>query len=160
MRAVLIGAVLLLGACGVAQAERVKLSGQDERRPVQVGAFDKVELKGPDRVDVRVGAAQSVSMSGDRAVLERMIVRVEDGKLIVERRDRNTRTNGDRERAVVSVTMPRVRAAATGGSAPGWMPGSTRLQPGGWPRASATATCWRSWLTPPLRSSASPAPPQ
>ena len=116
MRAVLIGAVLLLGACGVAQAERVKLSGQDERRPVQVGAFDKVELKGPDRVDVRVGAAQSVSMSGDRAVLERMIVRVEDGKLIVERRDRNTRTNGDRERAVVSVTMPRMRAAATGGS--------------------------------------------
>ena len=116
MREVVIGAALLLAACGGAQAERVALSGQTETRAVPVGAFDKVELKGPDRVIVRVGGAPSVSISGDRAVLDRMDVRVESGKLVVQRRGRGWSVNGDRERATITVSVPRLAAAAVGGS--------------------------------------------
>ena len=116
MRELTIATALLLTACGAAQAERVSLSGQAEQRPVQVAAFDRVELKGPDRVVVRVGPAQSVTMAGDSAVLERMDVAVEDGKLVVKRRDRVTNISGPREIAVVTVTLPRLAAAAVGGS--------------------------------------------
>lgn len=116
MKQVLIGAVLLLAACGGAQAERVQLSGQTETRNVAVGAFDKVELKGPDRVVVRVGGSQSVQVSGDRAVLEQVDIGVEDGKLVVERKGRFSSVNGVRERATVTVSVPRLAAAAVGGS--------------------------------------------
>lgn len=116
MRELAVGTALLLAACSGAQAERVQLSGRGEQRPIEVAAFDKVELKGPDRVVVRVGAAQSVSMEGDSAVLERMEVVVEDGKLVVRRKERNYSISGDNERATVTVTLPQLAAAAVGGT--------------------------------------------
>ncbi len=116
MRGLTVGAALLLAACGGAQAERVQLSGRSEQRPVQVAAFDKVELKGPDRVVVRVGGAQSVSIEGDSAVLERMELVVEAGKLVVRRKGRSWNISGPTERATVTVTVPRLVAAAVGGS--------------------------------------------
>lgn len=116
MRILVVGAALLVAACGGAQAERVALSGQTETRAVRVGAFDKVELKGPDRMIVRVGGAPGVTMTGDRAVLALVDVRVEGDKLIVERRGRGWSVNGDRERATVTVSVPRLAAAAVGGS--------------------------------------------
>lgn len=117
MRTLLIGLpLLMLTACGLNQSERVQLSGRSEQRPVVVAAFDKVELKGPDRVVVRVGAAQSVSIEGDSAVLALMDVAVENDKLVVKRNTRNTNVSGDKERATVTVTVPRLAAAAVGGS--------------------------------------------
>lgn len=116
MRGLVIGMTALLAACGGAQAERVELSGRSEQRPVAVAAFDKVELKGPDRVVVRVGGAQSVVMAGDSAVLAEVEVAVEDGKLIVKRRGRRSNVSGPNERATVTVTVPRLAAAAVGGS--------------------------------------------
>jgi len=116
MREGVIGAMLLLAACGGAQAERVKLSGQTETRRVGVAAFDKVELKGPDRVIVRVGGAPGVQISGDRALLDRMQIAVErDGKLVIRRRDRSS-VNGERERVTVIVSVPRLAAASVSGS--------------------------------------------
>ena len=116
MRELAIGAALLLAACSGAQAERVQLSGRSEQRPIPVGAFDKVELKGPDSVIVRVGGAQAVSVAGDSAVLDRMDIQVEDGKLVVRRKDRNSNVSGPRDRATVTVSVPRLAAAAVGGS--------------------------------------------
>ena len=107
---------VMLAACGGAQAERVQLSGRSEQRPVAVAAFDKVELKGPDRVVVRVGGAQSVVMAGDSAVLAEMEVAVEDGRLIVKRRGRSWSVSGSKEKIIVTVTVPRLAAAAVGGS--------------------------------------------
>lgn len=114
--AVLIGAVLLLAACGGAQSERVKLSGRTENRPVSVAMFDKVELKGPDRVIVRVGGNPSVSMTGDVAVLDTVETVVEDGKLVVRRKGRGWSVSGAGERATITVTVPRLAAASVGGS--------------------------------------------
>lgn len=116
MRGLAIGTALLLAACSGAQAERVQLSGRSEQRLVQVGAFDKVELRGPDRVVVRVGRPPSVSIEGDSAVLDRMEVVVERGKLVVRRKDRFSSVSGPRERATVTVTVPRLAGAAVGGS--------------------------------------------
>lgn len=116
MRGWAIGTALLLTACSGAQAERVQLSGRSEQRPIQLGTFDKVELKGPDRVVVRVGSAQSVSIEGDSAVLERVELVVDDGKLVVRRKDRYSSVSGSKERATVTVTVPRLAAAAVGGS--------------------------------------------
>jgi len=107
---------VMLAACGGAQAERVQLSGRSEQRPVQVEAFDKVELKGPDRVVVRVGGAQSVVMAGDSAVLEQIEVGVEKGRLVVKRRGRLSNVFGPTEKATITVTVPRLAAAAVGGS--------------------------------------------
>lgn len=116
MRLLVIGMTALLAACGGAQAERVQLSGKSEQRPVQVGAFDSVELKGPDRVVVRVGGAQSVTIAGDSAVLAEMDVAVERGQLIVKRRGRMFNIRGDNERATVTVTVPQLASAAVAGS--------------------------------------------
>lgn len=117
MRKLLIGlALLVLAACGYSNGERVQLSGKTEQRPVQVAAFDKVELKGPDRVVVRVGAAQSVAIEGDSAVLALIEVAVEDGRLVVKRKNRYSNVSGDKERATVTIAVPRLAGAAVGGS--------------------------------------------
>lgn len=116
MRATVIGTGVLLAACSGAQAERVTLSGERVARVATVGAFDKVELKGPDTVTVRVGGAQSVSIEGDRAILDRLEVVVEDGKLIVRRKGRDWNVGGPKDIATVTVTIPRLVAAAVGGS--------------------------------------------
>lgn len=116
MRELAFGTALLLTACGEAQAERVTLSGERVARVAQVGAFDKVELEGPDTVRVRVGGAQSVAIEGDRAIVDRLEVVVEDGKLVVRRKGRNWNVGGRGEIATVTVTVPRLAAAAVGGS--------------------------------------------
>lgn len=117
MRAGVIGLAALLAACGGAQAERVEMTGQRDTRTVAAGAFDKIELKGPDRVVVRVGGAPGVEVTGDRAVLDQLVVRVEDGgKLVIERKGRNWNVRGENERATVTVSVPRLAAAAVGGS--------------------------------------------
>lgn len=109
------GALLMLAGCGLAKGERIELSGRSEQRAVQVAAFDKVELKGPDRLIVRVGGAQSVSLAGDSAVLEQIEVKVGDGQLVVRRKGRSS-VSGPRERATITVTVPRLAAAGVGGS--------------------------------------------
>lgn len=116
MRAVVGGAMFVLAACSGAQAERVSLSGRTETRPVAVASFDKVELKGPDTVIVRVGGGPGVSMAGDAAVLDTVEAVVEDGKLVVRRKGRGWNISGARERATVTVTVPRLAAASVGGS--------------------------------------------
>lgn len=116
MRAGVLAAVLVLGGCGFSQAERVKLSGRNEVRPMNVAEFDRVELKGPDRVIVRVGGAQSVAAAGDAAVLDTLEAAVEGGKLVIRRKGRGVNIFGDADRATVTVTVPRLAGAAVGGS--------------------------------------------
>lgn len=116
MRAGIIGLTGLLAACGSVNAERVKLSGANETRSVAVGAFDKVELKGPDRVIVRVGGSPGVRVTGDRAVLDTLTVKVAGGKLVIERKGSGWNVSGARDLATVNVTVPSLKAASVGGS--------------------------------------------
>lgn len=108
--------IFFVAACGSVGGERIELSGEQQTRPLAVGAFDNVSLEGPDRVIIRVGGAPSVSATGDRAVLDRLQIAVENNKLVIERKGRGWNVSGPREVATVTVTVPRLTAASVGGS--------------------------------------------
>src|SRR5262245_18244083 len=71
----------------------------------QVAAFHAIELAGTIGVDVTVGKPQSVEVTGDADLLDKVITKVVDGVLIVDTArdlDRRHRRNS-RLHAVVSV---------------------------------------------------------
>ena len=117
MRTMAMIGTMLLAACGSAGANGVALSGRQETRTLNGGSFDRIALEGPDRVVVRVGGRASVQAAGDAAVLDQLEVRNEDGELQIGRKrsDRSS-VNGDRDRALVTVTVPTLRGASVSGS--------------------------------------------
>ncbi len=115
MRAILLGAAVLLGAC--------TSSGDDGeprptgRRDFTVGAFDRVALAGAYDVVVTVGAAASVRAEGDSERLEQLDIRVENGELRIDSRGRRGWSwGGRRGRVTVHVTVPALAGAAVAGS--------------------------------------------
>lgn len=87
------------------------------------GAFDAVELAGPDNVRVIAGATPSVSATGPSNLLDRLDIRVEGSTLKVGRKREHWGGNfhwdwSDRhDRGVtVTVTAPPLRAASVAGS--------------------------------------------
>ena len=115
MRSVLMGAVLLLGACTASGHEgEARATGQ---RSFEVGAFDRIALAGSYDVVVTVGAAVSVRAEGDAKRLEQLDIRVEDGQLRIGNRERRGwRWSGDHGRVTVHVTVPALAGAAVAGS--------------------------------------------
>ncbi len=85
---------------------------QSGERRFGVGRFDAVELTGSDAVRVVPGAAFSVVASGDPRAVAALSVDVRGNTLRVGRRPGNWRDKG----AVVTVTMPAIRAATITGS--------------------------------------------
>jgi hypothetical protein len=80
--------------------------------PRNVTGFTSVEARAGTDVDVTIGGAFSVDVSGPDA--ERIITRVSDGKLIVEP---VRGTSSRRRNAQVHVTMPRVEGLASSSGA-------------------------------------------
>ena len=118
-------AAAALVACNDSSAETAmpqpKASGQQGQRQFQLANFDRVTLKGPDNVEVRVGPAFSVTAQGDTGVMQALEIKLDGGTLEVGRK--NTRSgfswgNRDDGDAVVKVvvTMPAIRGAALAGS--------------------------------------------
>lgn len=124
MRSVLslIPLVIATAACasGNANEAEVQPSGVDGNRSFAATGFDKVALRGPDSVIVRVGPAASVSAAGDTAVLELLEIEVDNGTLKIDRKDRDEDGGiGWRSRegsATVTVTLPSLTAASVAGS--------------------------------------------
>lgn len=85
-------------------------SGQ---RSFDVGRFDHVRLAGPHDVIVTVGGPSAVRAEGDAAALERLVVRVEDGRLVIDTR---RGWSGQSGRVTVHVTAPSLQAAEIAGS--------------------------------------------
>jgi hypothetical protein len=60
-----LAALIALGACTDSSAKgadaKVTPSGQQGQRQFQLANFDRITLKGPDNVEVRVGPAFSVT---------------------------------------------------------------------------------------------------
>lgn len=118
MRKVLSLFPLALAACtmGNANEAEVQPSGVDGNRSFAASGFDKVALRGPDRVIVKVGPAMSVSAVGDTAILDRLEIEVVDGTLRVGRKESQGigwRKGGE---ATVTVTLPALTAASVAGS--------------------------------------------
>lgn len=101
MRLILATSILAVLAATPAQAA-----------PRDVTGFTSVEARAGTDVEVTVGAAFSVDVSGPDA--ERIITRIDDGKLIVEP---VRGTSWRRRNAEVRVTMPRVDALASSSGA-------------------------------------------
>lgn len=116
-KAILVAA-LLLGACGIGNAQDHKPGGPQSTRNYDVRGFDRVALRGSDDVIVKVGAAESVSVSGPADVLDELEVEVVNGELRLGRKRTNWGMNmsGTRGHAVFTVTLPRLTGAAVAGS--------------------------------------------
>lgn len=105
----------LVAACGTVNANE-RSEGPQTSRSFAVTGFDRVALRGPDNVEVRVGPAESVSVTGPAAILDQLEVDVKDGVLRLGRKrgiGRGSWTNGS---AVFTVTVPRLNGAAVAGS--------------------------------------------
>ena len=118
MRGILaaVAGAAILAACGVngIRDDVVQASGVQGQRNFEVGQFDAVELAGSHNVIVTVGGAPSVRAEGDTAALERLDVRVENGRLILgTQRGISFRGNG---RVTIHVTTPALRSADIAGS--------------------------------------------
>jgi len=119
MRMLLMIALLPLAACQSnweKQGEAAQASGTGATRSFSASGFTGVELRGSDDVDVRTGKNFSVTAEGDSKVLDLLDVRVVDGTLRVGRRDSKDSWSGRERGARIHVVMPRLTAAAVGGS--------------------------------------------
>jgi hypothetical protein len=115
MRAALpLTAVLLLGACNMNANAHDDGNHQNVRRDFQVGAFQKVSLEGSHDVVVTVGGAPSVRAEGDKALVDRLDIRVENGELKVGTKHEGGWFHFDHDRlgVVVHVTVPNLSGAS------------------------------------------------
>jgi len=114
--AVVIAVSATVSACGQNRSES---GGPTIARNYTVGNFDQVEVGGPFNVQVSTGANPSVSARGPQKMLERMVVEVKDGKLVIrqERQDGLFHSGWHFRGTVdVTVTVPTLRGAAIAGS--------------------------------------------
>lgn len=111
-----LAAFLLLGACHIDTGD----SGSHEnvRRDFPVGAFQKIGLAGSTDVVVTVGGAASVRAEGDKAAIDRLDIRVENGELKIENQRHNgwSWDFGGHRRVIVYVTAPSLAGVSVVGS--------------------------------------------
>jgi hypothetical protein len=110
----IVGAALLAAACGRGDDG----AGQQIKRNVQVGAFDKVAVAGSHDVIVAVGGAPSVRLEGDSKLIEKMEISVEGGTLKIRNKNKSGFSffSHDRGTVTVYVTTPALTAASIAGS--------------------------------------------
>lgn len=111
-------AALPLAGCGLANGmsgDVVQPSGSGGTRTFDVSDFSGVALLGADDVEVRHGAAFAVTASGDSALLDRLEIRRDGDTLKIGRKKGDWEWGGD-DGAKITVTLPRLTAAAVMGS--------------------------------------------
>lgn len=107
--------VLVLAGCSQTRAEN---GGPTVQRNYQVGAFERIEVAGPYVVEVRTGSAPSVSASGPEKLIERLVVEVKGGRLMIHPRREKSMWRGwsSNGTAKIQVTTQALRAATIAGS--------------------------------------------
>jgi hypothetical protein len=123
MRAAIIAiSVLALAACSRgadAHEGAAPSSGTATARNYQVEDFHKIVLRGPHDVTVTVGGAASVRAEGDSEAIEKLEIRVENGRLIIggkSKKDGWFNHSDGRHKARITVTVPSLAAASVEGS--------------------------------------------
>lgn len=116
-------AVLPLVACNGAASSsssgaKAEASGAGTTRNFDVSDFTKVDLRGSDDIDVRVGGAFAVRAEGPSEELDRLEVRKDGNTLKVGRVDQSGFSWGNRDGKGVKihVTMPSIAGASIAGS--------------------------------------------
>lgn len=105
----------MLAGCGQARSEN---AGPTVERSFAVGDFDRIELAGAYDVTVHTGAKPGVRARGGENVLERLVVEVRNGVLVIEPRKSdgfnwNWSKNG---KVAINVTVPSLRGAQLSGA--------------------------------------------
>jgi hypothetical protein len=113
-------AIVATGATAACSQARGEDGGPTVSRNYQVGTFDRIELAGRYDVDVRTGGELSVAASGPEQAMERLVVEVRGGKLVIEpRNERRWFGFGGRNKlgkVNIAVTVPALTAASLAGS--------------------------------------------
>ncbi len=110
-----LAAAAVLAGCGQARSEN---GGPTVERSYAVGDFDRIELAGAYDVTVHTGAKPGVQARGSEKVMERLVVEVRDGVLVIEPR----KTQGfnwkwtNHGKVTLNVTVPSLRGAQLGGA--------------------------------------------
>jgi hypothetical protein len=117
MRMVVIAALVLLplAACqskAEKQGMAAEATGSGVTRSYAASGFSKVDLRGSDDVDVKIGAF-SVTAEGDPKVLDQLDIRVVDGTLRIGRKQDGWSSD---DGATIHVVMPSVTGASLAGS--------------------------------------------
>jgi hypothetical protein len=89
-------------------------SGDNVSRTYAVSGFTGIIAAGSDKVEVVKGDAFAVSATGSAEVLDRLIIRVDDGKLEIRRRSGGPLNNSGS--ATIRVTMPALEDIVVAGS--------------------------------------------
>ena len=123
MRAALFALALLplaaTGACHASwekEGHKAAPSGVGAKRSYDASGFTKVDLRGPDDIEVRNGGQFAVTAEGDTAVLDQLEVRVVDGTLRVGRKDRSGFSFSNDRGVKVHVVLPKLDGASVSGS--------------------------------------------
>lgn len=91
----------------------VSAAGETATRSYALTGFEEIVAAGPDSVVVRRGERFSVQATGDRALLDALIIKV-DGNALEVRRRSGFNWNGDH--ATITVTMPVLTSLVIAGS--------------------------------------------
>ncbi|MEP9359152.1 head GIN domain-containing protein [Sphingomonas sp. KR3-1] len=98
------------------EGKAVPPSGTGVSRSFAASGFTKVDLRGPDDVDVKNGAQFAVTAEGDAATLDKLEIQVVDGTLRVGRKDQHGWSSSSDRGVKVHVTLPTLNGATIGGS--------------------------------------------
>ncbi|MBA3511696.1 head GIN domain-containing protein [Sphingomonas sp.] len=117
-KAILAGMVATAVASAGCAKDRKETAGPATTRNYQVGAFDRLEVAGPYDVTVATGSAPSVRASGGERAIERLVVEVKGGTLMIHPRKRSGMNFGWSKSHPVklTVTVPTLAAAEIAGS--------------------------------------------
>ena len=109
---------LVAATASACSAGRGESGGQTVDRTFPVGAFEQIDVAGPYDVAVRTGANPSVAARGPEKMMERTIVEVQGGKLVIRPREKRGFNFGwsNDDAIQVTVTVPRLRSATIAGS--------------------------------------------
>jgi hypothetical protein len=111
----LLAVTLTLGGCGRGGAEQ----GPEETRSFALRDFDRVTLNGADDVNVIYGRDFAVVAAGPQNALDRLDIRKDGTTLVVgQKEDKGWTIGWDKHKsaAIVTVTLPLIRAATLSGA--------------------------------------------
>lgn len=91
-------------------------TSDEQTRSYALSGFDAVTLAGPDNIIIRKGDRFSVTATGPKDTLDRLVIAVRDNKLEVKRRRDGGLFSSDDGEAQITITLPSLRAAALAGS--------------------------------------------
>ena len=103
-----------LTGCGEARSQE---TGPTVERNYQVSDFDRIELAGAYDANIRTGSAPSVHAKGGANLLEKLVVEVKDGRLLIRPKEKSFNwSRGPRGKVELTVTVPKLRAAELAGA--------------------------------------------